>query len=146
MGVLVDANPNTAAVDSWALVSGTTVSNIISANHSFIVSIQGSYDYLVDIDYGAQSPAPSAGWSYNPGNDSFSAPPIDYSAILEADIYAIQSYYIQALNDYAAAVADSQQSAADAGISNGLSDASGTYSANEAAPFAALVALVSTGG
>lgn len=99
MGTIVDQNSNPASVDSWALVSGTTVSNIIAAAFSYIESIQGDYDYLVNITVGEQNV--SSGWVYDPENDSFSdpTPPPDYASMLSSDVNNLISLLIDMVNN-----------------------------------------------
>lgn len=144
MGIIVDQNSDANSIDDWAIVSGTTVSNIISADLSFIQSIQAYFTYAVDISVGGQSTG--IGYIYDSGADTFSPPPVNYVALLQADVNALQGAYLQILSDYNAAIADSHQSDADSGIAAGITDASASYSTNESTPFTSLVGIVSTGG
>lgn len=126
----------------WALIQSGSVVNLVWALDT---DYQDPTYTWVDIT--SMSPQPAIGWTYSGGTfTSPPSPPIDWSATLESDIYTIQSSYLQALADYQAAQTAGSQSDADAGIAAGVSDSESSYTPNEASPFTALVAIVSTGG
>lgn len=65
----------------WILVNPVddvdTVVNVIVADQEFIDNLEG-YEFKLEQDL--YDPAPGVGWTYDSGNDTFSAPPIDYDA------------------------------------------------------------------
>jgi len=73
MGVIKDQNGNPASADTWALVTGGFVVNIIVGTLSDIQAIQANYDFLVDLSVGGQTP--NVGYSYDSVHDTFAAPP-----------------------------------------------------------------------
>lgn len=141
MGVIVDQNSDPSSVDSWALVSGTTVSNMISANLSFIQSIQGSYDYLVDVSVGGQSPV-AAGYIYDSGNDTFAAPPPDWISIVRAEYNSLYVSLAQLLSD-ASNLSSADKATA---YADSVADSSGSFTTNEASLADSIAAYIAGGG
>lgn len=126
----------------WALIQSGYVVNMVWA-----LTTDYQDPSYVWVDVTSLTPQPGVGWSYD-GN-SFSPPPpppVNWSYVLELDVYNIHESYLQALNDYEAAVAAGSTSAAQTGISNGITDSMSTYTPNEASPFTTFVGLVQTGG
>jgi hypothetical protein len=144
LGIIVDQNSDPTASDNWAIVISGVVAEFVTASYNFVSEYTSAFDYAVDMTVGGQTGV-EVGYYYDPTTDTFSAS-MDYNTALQADINALQTAYLQCLSDYNAAVTAGSTSQADAGVSAGLSDASATYSSNEASPFEALVALVQSGG
>jgi hypothetical protein len=79
LGIIVGQSKNPAQVDTWALVTGTSCTNIIVASYNDILAIQNQYDYLVDAT--AANIIAGIGNTYNPQTNVFippPAPPPDY--------------------------------------------------------------------
>lgn len=62
-----------------------TIDNIIIASpevaENYLVANEGDYDYVIDLT--EIDPTPGIGWTYDPGEDEFTEPPVDYEAQLE---------------------------------------------------------------
>jgi hypothetical protein len=141
-GIIVDQPDNSTTYNDWALVTGTTVANIINANLNFIQSIQSSYDYLVDLTVGNNYSNCEPGSVYNVGSDTFSPPPINYIQRLESDLDAVFAALSQALADSQGMSSADMVSACD----NANSDSSGSFSANESALATAIYNWIQGGG
>lgn len=81
------------------------VDNVIVADAetaaTYLVANSGDYDYVLDTSL--YDPSPGIGWSYDPGNDVFAAPPEDFEAELEAALVAVDTAIENALSAYLAA-------------------------------------------
>src|ERR1700678_4097271 len=123
LGLVIDQNSNTAANDTWALVTSGIVVNTIVSNLAGVQAIAASYDYSVDLTIQGQTAG--IGWTYNPTTDTFAAPPpppMDWIPAVEADFDQVVADLAQLLSDasnldptdlataYAYALADSESS------------------------------------
>jgi hypothetical protein len=142
MGQIIDTPNNSTTYNDWALVTGTTVSNIINANLSFIQSIQGNYDYLVDLTVGNNYSNCEPGSTYNVQSDSFSLPPINYIQRLQDDLDSVLSSLQNALSDSGGMSLADMQTACNAANS----DSSGSFSANEQALANSIYSWIQGGG
>lgn len=101
LGIIVDRNPDPRAVDVYAVVLNNIVMNTIVADYNFAVSIQGDYDYLIDVTMHGDNNA-STGYTYNAGLNEFlapPAPPIDYVENVRQEFNNIISILQQMLLD-----------------------------------------------
>lgn len=71
-GIIVDANPNPACQDKWAIVIGTTVTGYLLADLPFIQGYTAKFDYAIDLTINGGNPL--IGYTYDPNTDTFSAP------------------------------------------------------------------------
>lgn len=113
MGTLVHAPTNNEDNDDWALINAGVVENVIVANKPFIQSIAESYDFLVDLTVGEQFAG--VGYTYDDGQDTFSAPPEDFDQELRDAS--------QALVDALATVAVAKSKVDPENVSGEISDA-----------------------
>jgi hypothetical protein len=101
MGAIVDPNSNHATADNYALVTGTTVINVIVASWNDVQAILSTYDYLVDITVGGQNA--QIGYTYDPVHDTFSAPPPPPPTLSEAKatlVAQFQSDWVNYVTSY----------------------------------------------
>lgn len=90
LGTIVDPNIDPTAQDTWAIVIGTTVVEMISASYNFVSTYTAAFDYAVDITVGGQSNA-TVGYIYDSGSDSFSQPVPPLGIAKAQNIAAFQS-------------------------------------------------------
>lgn len=140
MGTILHQNSNEASNDSWALVSGGTVQSMITANLAFVISIQGSYDYLVDVSVSAQTANP--GWIYDSGLDTFSAPPIDWISVVRNDFDNIIAVLAVCLSDSVNLSPEDLLTA----YNDSISDSSASFTTNEADLLTAIYNYIAGGG
>lgn len=143
MGIIVDANEDHDANDTYALVSSGVVVNVIVASYNFCNdNILDSFDYLVDITVGEQTA--DIDYTYDPENDQFTPPVvvIDYIARLEADLDQI-------IDDLALALSDSNGMSPEniqAAIDESFADEGDGFTENESALNDAISAYILGGG
>jgi hypothetical protein len=144
MGAIIDQNSNTSSVDTWALITGTTVVNTILCNLAGAESIQASYDYLVDLT--VQGQTAGIGWTYAPSTDTFSSPPptpTDWELIVEEDFDQIVTDLLQLLSDASNNLTPTQLAVA---YSYATADSSGSYTTNQAALMDKIYQYILNGG
>lgn len=133
MGIIVDANSDHDANDTYMLVSGGVVVDAIIASYNFCNNnILGSYDYLIDVTVGGQDAGP--GYTYDSGTDTFTAPPEDFEAELESALYAVDAAVSGALDAYLAASIEDRATA--------ISNVTGALSGENADQIAVMTALL----
>lgn len=76
---------------------------------TYLVANGGNYDYVLDRD--TYSPVPAIGDTYDPGTDTFTPPPIDYEANLEAALIAIDTAIEAAVEAYQSCTSTQQETA-----------------------------------
>ena len=97
-GIIVDPNSDQTANDTWAIVVGTTVVELINASYNFISQYSSQFDYAVDITVGGQNPV-NVGYTYNAGSDTFSLSAPNLVAAIQENLNAFASAldaYVQA--------------------------------------------------
>lgn len=93
-------------VGNWALIKTINdlemVDNVIVAEPevaaTYLIANSGTYEYVLDTSL--YDPSPGPGWTYDPGNDTFSPPPEDFEAELEAALVAVDTAIEAALQAY----------------------------------------------
>lgn len=143
MGIIVDANSDHDANDTYALVSDGVVVNMIVASYNFVnENILNNYDYMVDVTVGAQTA--EIGYLYDAENDTFAMPEeeVDAIAALQASIEQIVDDIAIALDNSGGMSSEDIQSALDAAEG----DEESGFSENEAALYAAISAYILAGG
>lgn len=100
-----------------------TVDNAIIADEvtaaTYLVANGGDYDYALDAS--EYDPQPGIGYTYDPENDVFTAPPEDFQAELEMALIAVDTAIEAAAEAYAYAN-EGQRSAAVSNVMGELGD------------------------
>lgn len=145
LGLVIDANSNISANDTWALVMNAIVVNIIVATPAQIQVIKADYDYSVDLTIQGQSAG--IGWTYAPSTDTFSAPPpppINWVLIVQEDFDQLANDLIQCLTDSQAGGLSNVQLATAFG--NSLNDSMASFSPNQLALMNSIYQYILSGG
>ena len=145
LGLVIDANSNTAAVDSWALILSGTVVNTITANDAQIQVIKGDYDYCVDLTIQGQTAG--IGWTYTPATDTFSTPPpppTNWVIVVQNDFDQISTDLLQCLSDSLVGGLSNVQLATAFG--NALNDSMSSFSPNQLVLMNAIYQYILSGG
>lgn len=86
-------------MSNYALInpvnSVETVMNVIVADSETAETYEQEYDYVIDLT--EVSPCPGPGWTYDPGEDVFTPPPIDYLSYFQSDLESIHGILMSAL-------------------------------------------------
>lgn len=81
------------------------IDNVIVADSevaaTYLVANGGDYDYVLDVSL--YDPEPGIGWTYDSGEDTFSAPPEDFEAELEEAFTAVDTAIEECLDAYLSA-------------------------------------------
>ena len=146
LGNVIDPNTgDPSEVDTWALVTGSTVVNTILSSTTAITGISGNYDYSVNLHIQGQEAG--IGWTYTPGTDTFAAPSepdTDWLLIVQEDFDSVAEGIQQILSDYEASGLNSEDLATAYAYS--LADTEDTFTPSQRAVMDAIYAMIQNGG
>jgi hypothetical protein len=143
LGQIIDQNSNTAANDTWALVTSGIVVNTIVANLASVQAIAANYDYSVDLTIQGQSAG--IGWTYTSATDTFAAPPpppTNWIQVVELDFDQVCADLQQTLSD--AANLDPTDLAT--AYANALNDSESGFTTNQLTLMNAIYSYILGGG
>lgn len=146
---IVNPNTNLFSVDTWALVSDDTVINTILDTTEDMNSseILNSYDYVVDLTM--QGQAAGVGWTYNPGGNTFTAPPpppIDWQDVVQTDFDTVMQDLIQLVTDCGSDGGSLTTDQIQAAYEAALEDSEADFTPNQLALMGTILSYVKSGG
>jgi hypothetical protein len=101
LGIILHANPNQTAVDTWALVLNGVVQNTVVNTYQQMLPAAVNYDYCIDMSMSKNYTSP--GFLYNAETDTFTnpnpPPPIDWKTTVRGDFNDIVGTLQTLLND-----------------------------------------------
>lgn len=110
MGTILHANEDLDAADTYLLIRDNVVADAVIGSYNFVyANLLNNYDYLIDVTVSEQDAG--IGWSYDPETDTFTEPPEDFEAELEAALVAVDTAIEAAADAYSACSSEDQSTA-----------------------------------